>query len=55
MLFRGGVPDPLNHLAGSRAGAMSILTGIAANRSIATGLPVAIEELLQRESGQLGA
>ncbi len=33
------VPDPLNHLAGSRAGAMSILTGVAANRSMALGMP----------------
>jgi hypothetical protein len=33
-------------MAGSRAGAMSILIGIAANRSIATGSPVAIDDLL---------
>lgn len=55
MLFRGGVPDPLNHLAGSRAGAMSILTGVAANRSMALGRPVMIEELLQDETAQVGA
>ena len=39
-------PDPLGHMAGSRAGAMSVLIGIAANASIASGRPVGIEELL---------
>jgi predicted dehydrogenase len=39
-------PDPLGHMAGSRAGAMSILVGVAANRSIATGLSVRIADLL---------
>jgi predicted dehydrogenase len=47
-LFSGRpIPDPLGHMAGSRAGAMSILIGIAANRSIATGAPVAIDDLLE--------
>lgn len=46
MLFRPGTPDPLGHAAGSRAGAMSILVGVAANQSMQTGLPVAIEDLL---------
>src|SRR5690606_20867587 len=55
MLFRDGVADPWNHLAGSRAGAMSILTGVAANRSMALGRPVMIEELLQDETAQVGA
>ena len=41
-----GQPDPLGHMAGSRAGAMSVLIGIAANDSIARGQPVAIEDLL---------
>ncbi len=45
-LFRGVEADPLGLQAGSRAGAMSILTGIAANRSIAEGRPVRIGELL---------
>ncbi|MEX2158168.1 MAG: Gfo/Idh/MocA family oxidoreductase [Dehalococcoidia bacterium] len=45
-LFRGVDSDPLGLAAGSRAGAMSILTGIAANRSIALGRPVKIDELL---------
>jgi predicted dehydrogenase len=46
-IFRGKVADPLNHMADSRAGAMSILTGIAANRAIESGHPVRIEDLLQ--------
>ncbi|MBI2912588.1 MAG: Gfo/Idh/MocA family oxidoreductase [Chloroflexi bacterium] len=45
-LFRGGMPDPLGLQADSRAGAMSILTGVAANRSIQTGKPVRISDLL---------
>lgn len=47
MLFREGVPDPLGHAAGSHAGAMSILTGVAANHSMTQGAPVLIEDLLQ--------
>ena len=39
-------PDPLGHMAGSRAGAMSVLIGIAANMSIASGQPVSIQDLL---------
>lgn len=47
-LFSGeSIPDPLDHMAGSRAGAMSILTGIAANKSIATGQAVVVEDLLK--------
>jgi predicted dehydrogenase len=45
-LFRGLESDPLGLQAGSRAGAMSILTGVAANRSIATGAPVRVASLL---------
>jgi len=45
-LFRGVASDPLGLQAGSRAGAVSILTGIAANKSIAEGRPVRISELL---------
>jgi predicted dehydrogenase len=40
------IPDPLGHMAGSRAGAMSILIGIAANQSILTGKAVEIQDLL---------
>ncbi len=47
-LFSGEeIPDPLGHMAGSRAGAMSILTGIAGNKSIASGQRVKIDELLK--------
>jgi predicted dehydrogenase len=45
-LFRGFETDPLGLQADSRAGAMSILTGVAANHSIATGLPVRVADLL---------
>ena len=55
MLFRGNVPDPLNHLAGSRAGAMSILIGVAANRSVETRMPVAIDQLLSGDAVKMGA
>lgn len=39
------MPDPLGHSAGSRDGAMSVLLGIAARKSIDEGRPVRIEEL----------
>lgn len=39
--------DPLKRAADHKAGAMSILTGIAANQSFATGLPVKVAELVQ--------
>jgi len=45
MLFEPGQPDPMGHMASSKAGAMSILTGIASNQSIATGKPVLIAGL----------
>ncbi len=45
-LFRPETPDPLRQRAGSRAGAMSALIGVAANESIATGRVVSISELL---------
>lgn len=38
-------PDPLGHAAGSRDGAMSILIGTAARKSIDTGKPVKIADL----------
>ncbi len=40
-------PDPLGLMAGSWAGAMSVLIGVAANRSIASGQPVRIADLLR--------
>lgn len=39
------MPDPLRHVAGSRDGAMSILIGIAARKSIESGKPVRIADL----------
>jgi len=47
MLFVGDVDDPLGHLAGSWAGAMSILIGIAANISIVEKRPITIKDLLR--------
>lgn len=38
--------DPLGRAAGYRDGALSILTGIAANKSFATGLPVQVDTLV---------
>ncbi len=45
-LFQPRESDPLNHKADSRAGAMSILTGVAAKKSVETGRPVTIQSLL---------
>lgn len=42
----GARPDPLSHMAGSRAGALSMLIGAAANQSMETGLPANIADLL---------
>ncbi|MEO1449792.1 MAG: Gfo/Idh/MocA family oxidoreductase [Bacteroidota bacterium] len=41
--------DPLGHMAGSRDGAMSILIGIAARKSIESGEPVRIASLTDLE------
>jgi len=46
-IFGNPPKDPLNRAASHEDGAMSILTGIAANRSIATGLPVNIKDLVK--------
>ncbi|MBV6429630.1 MAG: putative oxidoreductase YteT [Haliscomenobacter sp.] len=43
--------DPYRQSAGSRDGAMSILTGIAARKSIDTGLPVKIGSLTSLQPG----
>lgn len=45
MLRDANQPDPLQHAAGSRDGAFSILVGIAARKSIEEGRRVRIEEL----------
>ncbi len=46
-IFLGRQDDPLGHAAGWMDGAMSILTGVAANKSIATGLPVQVKDLVK--------
>jgi len=45
-LFRPETPDPLRQRAGFRAGAMSALIGFAGNRSITSGQPVRIADLI---------
>ncbi len=45
-IFGTPEPDPLKRAASHVDGAMSILTGIAANKSIATGMPVDIKTLV---------
>jgi predicted dehydrogenase len=47
MLFEPGRPDPLKQRAGARAGAMSLLTGVAADRSARTGARVRVADLLE--------
>lgn len=46
-IFRKSDPDPLKRDAGSREGALSILIGIAARRSIEQKRPFKIEELVK--------
>jgi predicted dehydrogenase len=46
MIFRGPVADPLGQAAGSRDGALSILVGIAARRSIEQGRSIDIDSLV---------
>jgi len=47
MIFRGPIADPLGQTAGSRAGALSIMIGVAARRSIEQEQPMFIEELVK--------
>ncbi|MCD6307868.1 MAG: Gfo/Idh/MocA family oxidoreductase [Candidatus Latescibacteria bacterium] len=47
MIFRGPRPDPYGQAAGTRDGALSILIGIAARRSIEQERPIFIEELVK--------
>ncbi len=46
-IFKGAGDDPLGRAADHVAGAMSILTGVAANRAFATGLPVRVADLVR--------
>jgi hypothetical protein len=45
-IFGTPLPDRFKRAAGAEDGAASILTGIAGNKSIASGLPVRIKDLL---------
>ncbi len=47
MLFAPDVPDPLGQRAGARAGAISVLTGVAAAESARSGRPVEVMPLLE--------
>ncbi|NUR73685.1 MAG: Gfo/Idh/MocA family oxidoreductase [Hamadaea sp.] len=42
----GGATDPLRRSATERDGALALLTGLAANRALATGAPVHVPDLL---------
>ncbi|MBE7051505.1 MAG: Gfo/Idh/MocA family oxidoreductase, partial [Ruminococcaceae bacterium] len=46
-IFGTPIPDPLERAASHVDGAMSILTGISANKSIASGLPVNIKDMVE--------
>jgi len=48
-LFVGVKDNRLGHAAGLLDGAKSILTGIAANESFKTGLPVKVSNLVKLE------
>ncbi len=48
-LFHGVREDPLGQMADSWAGAMSLLIGVAANKSIETGKPISIATLLKKD------
>jgi predicted dehydrogenase len=50
-IFNPGMPDIYSQSAGSRDGSFSILTGIAARKSIETGMPVKIENLTTLKPG----
>ena len=43
MLFVGDLKDQIGTYGGTNAGAMSILTGISANYSIALGKPINVK------------
>ncbi|MCM2293139.1 Gfo/Idh/MocA family oxidoreductase [Allorhizobium sp. BGMRC 0089] len=51
MLMKPGLNDELRQRAGSRAGAMSVLCGIAALESSKRGSPVAISEIWGEDNG----
>jgi predicted dehydrogenase len=46
MIIEGGIPDPLNHQAGTYAGAISIMIGVSAVESIKKGKNIKIKDLV---------
>ena len=46
VLFGGASPTRWRRAATARDGALALLTGLAANASLATGLPVRVADLL---------
>jgi len=46
-IFVGVENDPLGHAAGYIDGAKSILIGISANKSMASGMPVNVKDLVR--------
>ena len=52
-IFGTPVNDPLNRAASHVDGVASIMTGICANKSINTGMPVKVDELLGRKISDL--
>ena len=46
MMFKPDTPDPLRQRAGARAGAVSVLCGIAALQSARTGAAVRLDALM---------
>jgi hypothetical protein len=51
MIFKPGMEDRLGQRAGTRAGAMSVLTGIAALSSARSGKVVKIADLMPELTG----
>ncbi len=47
MIFGKNVPDPYNKLAGSRAGILASLVGVAARESIETGKKIKIDDMVK--------
>lgn len=47
MIFKPDIADPLKQRAGARAGAMSLLTGVAAMRSLEQRKPIKIADLVK--------
>jgi len=49
MIFRGNLPDPLNHCAGSWDGTKSIMIGVCANKSIKEKKMFRIKDLIRED------